>query len=235
MLRINNQNLSLDSIGAILFDLDGVLIDSPTVHIKAWLEIFHQLKADLTRINGDDSDLARMICLEEGRQSLDIARIISARLGISLSDEEWERLIDQKRRIYRSHAPKGLRRDARRIIDYAVQRQLKIGLVSGSVLDNVKAAMDEEERSKFSVMVTSGDYSLGKPYAEPYITAARKLSVLPENCLVVENAPLGISSGRSAGMAVVALTSTLMPKYLADADVIVDSLDELVEMLEKSE
>jgi beta-phosphoglucomutase-like phosphatase (HAD superfamily) len=84
-----------------------------------------------------------------------------------------------------------------------------------------------EEIALFDYILTSEDIENGKPSPDPYLKAQEALNVSPSECLVVENAPLGIASAKSAGMKVVALTSTVSEDYLRDADWIISNLSEV--------
>ena len=202
-------------IAAILFDLDGVLIDSPTAHARAWAELFRPFGLELP---------PERLHREEGRRSLEIARGIITEYGLQIDDAELERLLASKRKYYRSIAPRGLREDAQAAVRDARERGLKVGLVSGSARENVIAALDQTE---FDVIVTAEDYETGKPDPEPYLTACRRLGVAPEACIAVENAPLGVASARAAGLQVIALTSTLPRELLIGADWVIDDIREV--------
>ncbi len=72
-----------------------------------------------------------------------------------------------------------------------------------------------------------------KPSSQPYLLAASELKVDPADCVVVENAPLGIRSGKAAGMKVIALTTTLNAHHLREADVVVANFTDLLQTLKK--
>jgi mannitol-1-/sugar-/sorbitol-6-phosphatase len=77
-----------------------------------------------------------------------------------------------------------------------------------------------------AVVVTFDDVANGKPDPEPFLTGAARLGVDPARCLVIEDAPAGIAAGRAAGCAVLAVTTT-SPSSELHADLVVDSLDEV--------
>ena len=85
----------------------------------------------------------------------------------------------------------------------------------------------------FQEIVTSDDVSETKPSPQPYSLAASLLETEPEECIVIENAPLGIRSGKSAGMKVIGLTTTLSSHYLKEADVVVGDFNELLTALKR--
>ncbi len=209
-------------IWGALFDLDGVLIDSPEVHVRAWVQVFRPYDVVLP-----PARLHR----EEGRKSLDIARGIVSEYKLDLDDETLKKLIETKRRIYRENAPRGMRKDARYAFQILKKSGWILGLVSGSVRKNVETALSSRELDLFDVIITAESYTSSKPNPEPYLTACNESGLTPARCVAIENAPLGISSARTAGMKVVALTSTLPESDLQEADDVIDDLSELPRLL----
>jgi len=80
---------------------------------------------------------------------------------------------------------------------------------------------------RFDVVITADDVRDGKPNPEPYLTAASRLQARPDECLVVENAPLGIRAAKGAGMDCVALTTTLDARFLTEADAVLATLGDV--------
>ena len=97
----------------------------------------------------------------------------------------------------------------------------------GSIRRNLNHVVPEEERNLFDVIVTSDLCTYGKPHPEPYLRAATALKIMPEHCLAVENAPMGIQSAKAAGIFTLAITSTLPAEYLKDADGIISNLSDI--------
>ena len=93
------------------------------------------------------------------------------------------------------------------------------------------AVLSDEEISLFRNIVTPKDYSLGKPDPDPYLTALKISGLAPESCLVLENAPLGIRSARTAGLYTIAITTTLPPYVLDSADRIISSFPEFLDSI----
>jgi len=83
-------------------------------------------------------------------------------------------------------------------------------------------------------VVTGDSVKKGKPHPEPYLKAASVLGLRPKQCLVVENAPFGIASAKKAGMFCIAITTSLPRDYLKQADIIVDRLEDITGIIEKS-
>ncbi len=206
----------------MFFDLDGVLINSPDAHARAWAETFKPFGIELP---------LERLHVEEGRKSLEIASGIVDEYGLDIAEDELIDLIERKRDYYRQIAPSGMRTDARFAVDKLKAEAWTIGLVSGSVRQNLETALDDGELALFDVIVTAECYDKGKPDPEPYLTACREAGLNQARCVAVENAPLGIQSARSAGMKVVALTSTLNGTALQEANAVIDDLTVLPEIL----
>ncbi len=206
----------------VFFDLDGVLIDSPDAHARAWAKTFKPFGIELP---------LERLHVEEGRKSLEIAHRIAKEYRLDITEDELIDLIERKRDYYRQIAPSGMRKDARFAVDKLKAETWTLGLVSGSVRQNLETALDDEELALFDVIVTAECYDKGKPDPEPYLTACREAGLNQTRCVAVENAPLGIKSARSAGMKVVALTSTLNETALREADKIINELTVLPEIL----
>jgi len=214
--------LIADHQRAVFFDVDGVLIDSPDVHVRFWIEAFKPYHIDLP---------AQRLHLEEGRKSIDIARRIVKDYNLDLEDNTLEELIRWKRKQYRLHSPSGMRSDALTAVTELKAQGWKIGLVSGSVKKNIQSVLSDYEFDLFDIKITAESYKRSKPDPEPYLKAGKEACVEPQNCVAIENAPLGIESAKAAGMKVVAITSTLPEVMLQEADVILANLNGLSEIL----
>lgn len=207
---------------ALLFDLDGVLIDSMTAHTKAWKEVFKEYGLD---ISPDE------IKLREGEKALKSAESIAAKHNLRLSKEELSALLLKKRSIYAANAPKGLVEGAAEMLRRLKHENFKLALVTGSIFKNLNRVMTQAEKNLFDSIITSDTVASSKPHPEPFLRASSELGVPPEECLVVENAPLGIESAKSAGMKVAAITSTLPKENLKRADWVIDNLQNIWDIL----
>ncbi len=213
---------TLSQIKAVLFDLDGVLIDSMPHHVAAWKEVFSELGVDLP---------AEILRRSEGEKAKVTIMKLAPKYGLNLSDEQFDRLLDKKRSRYRQTAPRGMRPVAKEAIETCRKIGLKTAIVTGSVRSNLEWTLSDEERAMFDIILSSEYYNKGKPHPEPYLNAAKQLGLPPEACLVMENAPLGIQSAKAAGMFCVAITTTLPASDLSDADLIVPDIDHLKVLL----
>ena len=185
---------------AVIFDMDGVLVDSYHAHLKSW-----QLSAIA---------LGRMIRDEEfvktfGRVSREI---IAEHWGAnSMSDEEIAAFDKQKEQLYRDIvAAKFPAMDgAGELLKVLREAGFRLAVGSSGPPENVALAVRELGAERlFDTLVTGRDVTRGKPDPQVFLTAAQKLGISPHKCAVVEDAPVGIAAANAAGMASIALLST---------------------------
>lgn len=209
---------------AVLFDFDGVLVNSMPFHVTAWQNLFRAFNIS---VQPDD------VLLTEGCRSIELAEKIFSDWNYDISSEELDKFVEQKQLRYQEITQAELDPSAVPLIDKLKRRGKLIGLVTGTARSNVDKILAPENRTIFDVLVTGDDLKKGKPNPEGYLKAAGKLNLAPGQCLVVENAPLGIQAARNAGMKVVALTTTLKRRQLAGADFYSSSLAELEKSWDK--
>lgn len=203
-------------IEAILWDLDGVLVDTAGLHYQAW----HQLL----------SELGRSLSEEEFRRTFGLRNdlILREMLG-EASDEEVERLSERKEALFRQHAAGRVSPlpGAVELVRRAQDEGRRMALVTSTPRANIDLVLTGAGLAgAFDTIVAAEDVSRGKPDPEGYLLAARRLGVAPERCLVIEDAPGGIEAARRAGMRSLAVTTTRPRQDLAAADAVVDSLSE---------
>jgi len=109
-----------------------------------------------------------------------------------------------------------------------------LGLVTGTPSQELKRILPRRVLRIFDGIISGDHVKKGKPHPEPYLKAAKTLGVYPKACLVVENAPYGIESAKRAGMFCIAITTSLPKEYLAKADLVVDKLEEISGIIDKS-
>ena len=104
------------------------------------------------------------------------------------------------------------------------KKLIKTAIITGANRARLDELLAGHLKGFFEIAVTSDDVTNTKPFPEPYLKGAALLKLSPADCLVIENAPLGIRSAKEAGMTVIAVRTTLPDKYLRQADYIVDDL-----------
>jgi HAD superfamily hydrolase (TIGR01509 family) len=195
---------------AIIFDMDGVVLDSMPMHLYTWQQTLTPLGIELAA-----SDLYPL----EGIPTEATAQRLTERfLGQACSLQEAQSLAGAKRALFRQLFEPTLIPGIAPLLHDLWGRGYRLGLVTGSaqsVLD--ESLVPTGVASLFDTAVTGDQVSQGKPHPEPYHTAASRLGLPPSGCLVVENGLLGIESAKAAGMACVALETTLSADQLCPA------------------
>lgn len=185
---------------ALLFDMDGVVVDNMAAHTEAWRLFFLD--------HGIRLPIGEFLSKTSGMPTRDV---LSYFLKRTLPQREAEFLSAQKELLYRS-LYREKRRPARGLVPFLRQAKslgFKLGLGTGSRQDNVSFILDGLKlRQHFDAIVTGGDIRRGKPHPETFLTLARRLGVPPRRCLVFEDALLGEKAAVRAGMRVVALTTS---------------------------
>ena len=205
-------------IRGVLFDLDGVIVDTLHFHYLAWKRMFE-------RRGGTVSE--HSVLLHEGRSSREILPILMQEAGVSIPKEEWNNFIEEKRAYFRTIVQVAHYPDAFEVVNRLKERGFKVALVTACALKNMQHSLNGEQQAHFDFIITGDEVARAKPFPDSYLTAARQLEVKPEECMVVENAPLGIEAAKNAGMYCVAIETTLGKKYRASADCVLQSIRDL--------
>ncbi len=205
-------------IKAILFDLDGVISDSLHYHYLAWDQMFQKIGGSVTE---------ESILLTEGMNSFEILPKLLKQFNINLPVEEHNKFIEDKRSLFRQIAKISYYPYAFETIEELRSRGYRTALVTACARRNMEKSVDSEHQKLFDFIISGDDVSRAKPSPEPYLTAQRTLGIEVSECVVIENAPLGVESAHNAGMICVAVESTLGREYLQKADFIINEIQEL--------
>jgi beta-phosphoglucomutase len=209
-------------IRGVFFDLDGVIVDTLHYHYLAWKHMFERC--------GGSPVSERTVLLHEGRNSREILPILMKETGITIPEAQQGAFIEEKRAYYRSIVRVTQYPNAFETIDELRRRGFKVALVTACALKNMQHSLNSEQQAHFDFIVTGDEVPRAKPFPDPYLTAARQLRLSPEECVVVENAPLGIEAARSAGMCCVAIETTLGKEYLTSADHVLQNIGDLLNL-----
>jgi beta-phosphoglucomutase len=211
---------------AVLFDLDGVIADTMGLHYEAFRQAFAKYGVQVTPLE---------IFELEGMPSREVGKALVRRKGASLADEQVMKAVEDKREIYRSLAAKDARTfpDVPETLKMLRENGVRLALVTGSNLKTVTEVLKKTGlEGAFDAVVSGDDTPRGKPYPDPYLKGMERLGIPAPNCVVVENAPLGIEAAKAAGVGyVIAVTTTLPAEYLKGADDIMPSFADLEECL----
>jgi HAD superfamily hydrolase (TIGR01509 family) len=189
-----------DRPAAVLFDMDGTLIDSEGLWLAAEQDVMGRLGASW-------SEADQRHCL--GGPLERVADYMVARSGTDLTSETvGAMLLDGMEERFRAE-PVTWRPGAQALLIDARAEGIPTALVSASwnrLIDALRARIDGEiGQSAFDVVVAGDEVDQGKPHPEPYLTAAARLGVDPSDCLALEDSPTGVTSAAAAGCRVVAI------------------------------
>jgi len=209
----------LKTADAIIFDMDGVIVDNHLYHIDAWGEFCKRHE-----LNFDVEDFTRKYF---GKNNADI---LKALIGKSLTDFEVDILGEEKEAIYRElYEPYIKPLDG--LVDFmrALKMQgKKIAIASSAPQSNISFVVEKTDIKEYvDVSVNGNMVKLGKPNPDIFLKAAEILHIKPEKCLVFEDSFSGIQAAKNAGMQVVAVATTHKKEEHDPTLTIIDNFKEL--------
>ncbi|MEI6631695.1 MAG: HAD family phosphatase [bacterium] len=210
---------------AVLFDMDGVIVDSMPYHYLAWYEALRPLGV---RVNVFE------VYLREGERWDKSLKDFLAHAGMRPSKRRLAKIFKLRQKIFRYYFKRRIFEGAEVFLRCLKNNGYTLGLVTGTPMIEVKKILPPKIKGLFTAIVSGEMVKLGKPHPAPYLKAAQLLKLKPRECLVVENAPLGIRSAKAAGMFCIAVTTSLPREYLKNADIVVNRLEEITGVIEKS-
>lgn len=194
---------------AILFDLDGVLVDSAECVEKTWREWARRHRLDPDRV----------IALAHGRRAIETVRLIAPELS---ADAELAELAASEATT------------AEGVYEITGARELlerlpagRWGVVTSGIRSVAEFRLRYTRLPLPTVMICADEIRRGKPDPEGYLTAAERLGRAPADCVVIEDTPAGIESAQAAEMRVVAIATTYPLERLTGADAVVERLTDL--------
>ncbi len=204
-------------IKGVIFDCDGVLIDSKMLHFEAWKKFWAK-----RGIEHSYDDFKKNF----GRSNFDIF----GQLYKEASEEEIKRLSDEKEEFYREIAAKNLKpvKGTVNLLKSLRQNGFKMAVATsapGNLLNFIMDQLGIEEY--FSAIVTASDVKHSKPDPEIFLNAAEKLGLKPNECIVIEDAIHGIEAAKKAGMMCIAVETSHFASELRKADLIRKDLSEV--------
>lgn len=193
---------------AILFDLDGVLVDSTKSVEREW-----RVWATEHGIDGD-----AVMAIAHGVRSREVIRAVAPHLDVEMEAQKLEnREASDDGLVVMPGAPELIRSipgNCWAVVTSGTRRLASARLRLAGIPDP-------------KVLVAADDVSNGKPHPEPYLKGAELLGVKPQECVVIEDAPAGIQAAHAAGMKAIGLASTYPAAALVEADAVVGKLNEI--------
>jgi len=203
----------------IVFDADGVLADTGPIHFESWAKMAREdAKVEFSR---------EFFEATFGQQSIPITRKL---VGPEVDQYLVEKWADLKEWYYREMVKDKLKPlpGAVELIKSLKKHDFKLAVGSSGPLENVELLLTTLNiKQYFDVVITAEDVKIGKPAPDVFLIAAERLKVKPENCIVIEDAPVGIEAAKRAKMNSIALTTTHPKEELHNANLVAKDLSHI--------
>ncbi|MCU4176585.1 HAD family hydrolase [Carboxylicivirga sp. N1Y90] len=219
----------IQNIKAVFFDMDGVLYDSMPNHEYTWIESFKTIGIDFP---------SEEAYLNEGRTGHSTIRnAIKKYLNREATIEEENRIYEFKTNLMQRRPKAPILPYMQELHKHLRSEGIDIFVVTGSRQPSLINKLADDFDVAAENIVSAKDVKQGKPHPEPYLIALDRSGFDAKNCIVVENAPLGVESAKAAGLYTVAVnTGKLNGKVLLDAgaDHLCHTTKELFDLLTQS-
>lgn len=210
---------------AIVFDFDGVLADTERLHLRAFQDVFTARGWQL-----EEADyFARYLGFDDAGLVAEFAR--DRRLEID--DRAVARLLDEKARRFAERLAGGQALfPAAAACVARVGATRRLAIASGALRREIEFVLASADlRGAFAAIVGADDVARSKPAPDAYLEATRRLGIEPSRAVAIEDSRWGLESARTAGLRTVAITTSYAAAELQPADAVIDSLDELTDLL----
>lgn len=212
-------------IKGVIFDMDGVLIDSELVYCK--------LSYKFLKSNGIEVEISDLYFLAGSCQRAE-NEYFAKKLNISIkkADEMKKAFFNE----YTIDYAKLKKPYVKEILDYLVSKDIKIGLASSSRMENINQVLEECKIKKYFNIIVSGEMFLEtKPNPEIYNYSVDAMNMNKKDLLVVEDSNYGVQACKAAGLKVVAILDPVLNFDVEMADYKVNSLKDVIEIIESQE
>jgi beta-phosphoglucomutase len=203
---------------AIIFDMDGTLVDSEPMHLRAYEQLAERFGGTYT-----ESDNREFL----GRKDSDVCRALVARLNINLTPDQVVTLKEQLMVELLSDATP--RPGVLDVLEKAHELAIPMAVASSATMQTIELVVDILKIRHYFKNLTSGDeVAHGKPAPDIFLLASQRLNVKPEDCLAIEDTFNGIKAAKAAGMVCLAIPcEATRHQDHSQADVQMTSLEQL--------
>lgn len=197
-------------IKSVIFDFDGVIADTMHDNYNAWKNAFQYYGFE----NFNKLEYFRL----EGMGTSQIANYFIKEYSLDVDIKEG--LISLKEEYYKKNNTFKIFSYIREMLIYLNKSDIRIAIVSGASKERLYDSLPDDIYNKIEIIISGEDVIETKPNPEPYLKAIGRLNLIPKECLVIENAILGIQSAKAANCICFAIESTLTKDDLIEADFI---------------
>lgn len=208
---------------AIFWDFDGVLINSMEAHAISW-----QKSLGKFNINVSITDIKEL----GGMQYKEIINLFANKISMQINDDIIEKIYSTKLEFYKELSQTIKPFDILENLVKLKNQNVKMFIVTGSIRARAMDEINKYFKGIFETIVSDEDTVNGKPNPEPYLKAWEMSSLPKDKCYVVEDGPLGVKSGKAAGLKVLSLTTTVSKEKLNEADEIFETHNDLFKFFE---
>jgi beta-phosphoglucomutase family hydrolase len=211
---MHNAQIALSKYKAAIFDMDGTMINNMAYHQKAWQAFLKKHGVTLT-----EDEFRHKI---SGKKNDQIFEIV---FGKKLSTENLAEYTEEKEQLYRDIYKPDIKevKGLKNTIDTLRQHGIKLAIATTAPKKNRDFGLHELGlENEFETILGDEHVTNGKPHPEIYLSTAKQLGVTPNECIVFEDTPPGVASGKDAGMTVVGILTSHTPEELERADFAVD-------------
>jgi beta-phosphoglucomutase len=205
---------------SIIFDMDGVILDSMPYHVQAWQGALcaHGLSVS-----------EEILYIHEGAIEPETAVAIFEENGCPMDFSRFQQILCCQKEIFGSRYRSEVKPypEVPAMLERLEEQGWELALVTSSHREILDMVLPREIYDRMAHIVTGDQVTRRKPYPDPYLAALSALGRCPEDCLVVENAPAGIRAAKAAAIHCIALTTTLASEYLMLADAVFSSHAEI--------
>lgn len=214
--RSGQTNPLTSTLKGVLFDFDGTLADTMEGHYLAWKSALGEY--------GISIEMKDYYPLE-GAGLHEVAREFAK--GPRWTEAAIDELVRKKKKYYVGRQPITFFPGVEPLISELKDRKVPMAVVTAGHLDQLRLSVPQRFLEQFDALITGDMYMRGKPDPEPYLRGAAKLGLSPDECIAVENSPLGVRSAHRAKTYCIAICSTVGRSDLAEADEVLERFEDL--------
>ena len=206
-----------NNLKAVLWDMDGVLVDTEETHYITWKMVFKKLGRGLSPIEFKNTF------------GMNNKTLMQTFFNSELSESDKEKISEEKEVLFRENIKGNVKLlpGVDTWINYFYENQIPQAVASSAPVANIEAIIREFPRpERFQTMV-SAEKLPGKPNPAVFLKAAGELNAIPAQSLVFEDSMAGVKAAKAAGMKCIAITSTNPSEKLYEADIIIDKYESL--------